>query len=152
MMELGALVCKPTSPNCIECPIESQCLALKNNTIVQRPVKTKKVKTRERHFQFLIFSDGERTIIEQRGEQDIWRNMFQFPLIEAEAYTSEEFKAKSKESAPIKHTLSHQKIFGTFHHFDELPRDLNENWKIIKWVDLADYPIPRLIDKYLESQ
>jgi A/G-specific adenine glycosylase len=27
MMELGAIICKPTSPNCIDCPLNSVCIA-----------------------------------------------------------------------------------------------------------------------------
>lgn len=152
VMELGALICKPKSPECNICPLNGKCLALSNKTIDQRPIKVKKVKTRERYFQFLIFSNGESTVIEKRDDKDIWRNMYQFPLIEEKEIDTKKIGIKSKESAPIKHILSHQKIYGTFHHFDEIPDKLEDNWMIVKWSKLQEYPIPRLIDKYLESQ
>ena len=70
VMELGALICKPKSPECNICPLNGKCLALSNKTIDQRPIKVKKVKTRERYFQFLIFSNGESTVIEKRDDKD----------------------------------------------------------------------------------
>lgn len=42
LMELGALVCKPSNPDCDHCPFNSVCLALKNNTVEQLPVKQEK--------------------------------------------------------------------------------------------------------------
>ena len=152
VMELGALICKPKAPECNTCPLNSKCLALSNKTIDQRPIKIKKVKTRERYFQFLIFNDGESTVIEKRDDKDIWRNMYQFPLIEKKEIDANKFGVKAKESAPVKHILSHQKIYGTFHHFDQMPQKLQDNWMVVKWSELQEYPIPRIIDKYLESQ
>lgn len=39
MMELGATVCTPTSPNCGECPVKSDCIALRENRTDELPVK-----------------------------------------------------------------------------------------------------------------
>lgn len=42
LMELGALVCTPTQPECHVCPFGSVCLARKHKTIDQLPVKQAK--------------------------------------------------------------------------------------------------------------
>lgn len=42
LMELGALICKPTNPNCQECPFVNTCLAKQRGTIEQLPVKQAK--------------------------------------------------------------------------------------------------------------
>lgn len=39
MMELGATICTPKNPACNICPWQSQCLAFKNNQVLQLPLK-----------------------------------------------------------------------------------------------------------------
>lgn len=151
IMELGALICKPTNPNCEDCPVNLYCFALKNNSVQARPVKTKKTKVRDRYFHFLIFETENQIIIEQRTEKDIWQNMYQFPLLEDEATLFKIELEKTYESKPIKHVLSHQHIYATFHHFKGFPKQLKKSWKLIERSNLDDYPFPRLIDKYLSE-
>jgi len=40
LMELGALICTPTSPDCVSCPIKNICLALARGTVAERPVRS----------------------------------------------------------------------------------------------------------------
>ena len=39
LMELGALICTPTSPSCSECPVADLCEALARGTVASRPRK-----------------------------------------------------------------------------------------------------------------
>jgi A/G-specific adenine glycosylase len=157
-MEFGALQCTPSNPNCNECPLKLGCQALKNNTIKLRPVKSKKTAVRNRYFHFLIFEKGSSIIIEKRSDKDIWQNMFQFPLIET--LESGEYPDLSvftenqphKVSNKIIHILSHQKIQARFYHFDEFPTQTSDKWLVISRTALDDFPLPRLIDRYLEKE
>ncbi|MDZ4083469.1 MAG: A/G-specific adenine glycosylase [Bdellovibrionales bacterium] len=45
LMELGATVCTPSSPSCLLCPWNSQCLARKNDTVFLRPLAKPRKKT-----------------------------------------------------------------------------------------------------------
>ena len=58
-----------------------------------------------------------------------------------------------KFSSLIQHKLSHQLIYTVFHHVevDENETSISEKYLKIKWSKLDDYPLPRLIDKYLEA-
>ena len=40
LMEFGALICTPASPDCPACPIHEFCLALARGTVVERPVRS----------------------------------------------------------------------------------------------------------------
>jgi len=40
LMELGALICTPASPDCLACPIHELCLALAHGTVAERPVRS----------------------------------------------------------------------------------------------------------------
>lgn len=152
LMEIGALICKPSNPECDNCPLLSICLSKARNTIDQRPVKEKKTKVREREFHFLIFEDENRICIEQRLEKDIWEKLFQFPMIEpAKNVLNDIPPGYLRQSEKIKHILSHQRIYATFYHYDNIPENLPDNWILINKRELDDYPLPRLIDKYLES-
>ncbi len=154
IMELGAIVCTPTNPDCVHCPVAHKCLAVQNNTISLRPVKKKKTKVRNRYFHFLIYNNQSEVIIEKRTTKDIWENMYQFPLIEVELPDTDlgdHIKLQESESIEIVHILSHQRIIAKFHHFNFLPETNTENWLKIRSKDIQDYPLPRLIDRYLEK-
>jgi A/G-specific adenine glycosylase len=153
IMELGALICAPTTPKCEECPVHEMCLSKANNTINQRPVKSKKIKVTDRYFHYLVVTSGENLFIEKRTD-GIWKNMFQFPLIET---TSKERPDELKKISvhheySAKHILSHQRIHATFYKISALP-ELFDREALIKTslLELENYPIPRLIDRYLEE-
>lgn len=155
IMEFGALICTP-QPKCTDCPVVSMCHALKNKTIALRPVKTKKTKVRDRYLHFMIYYDGDHTLLEHRDKKDIWQNMYQFPLIETSSADPAEIEPyitdQSKTSKEIIHLLSHQKLHVWFHHIDRLPSTLKPQWLKLKLEAIQDYPLPRVIDKYLEEE
>lgn len=45
LMELGALICTPGSPQCTACPLAEQCLAHRRGTEAQRPIRMPKAAT-----------------------------------------------------------------------------------------------------------
>ncbi len=51
-MEYGAIQCTPKSPNCHGCVLEDSCVAYHQHLQHQLPVKSKKVKVRERYFYY----------------------------------------------------------------------------------------------------
>lgn len=156
IMEFGALQCTPSNPNCPECPLQITCEAYAKGTIPFRPVKKSKTKVRNRYFHFLIFQMEGKTILEKREHKDIWQSLFQFPLIETENSISpdwnQHFGIEPLESSEvITHLLSHQKIHARFYHFASFPESTQEPWKVIKTSEIQNYPLPRLIDRYLEE-
>ena len=157
IMEFGALQCTPSNPSCEVCPLIGMCCSFKNGTINLRPVKSKKTKVRDRFFHYLVFEDEQYVYIQQRKEKDIWQNMYEFPLIEtSEKKTLINFEPYTdippiKISEEITHILSHQRIHTLFYHFPSTElKNKNELAEITK-EDFVDYPIPRVIDRYLES-
>jgi A/G-specific adenine glycosylase len=79
IMEFGAL---HPSPNCGVCVFNDSCAAAKKK-VDQLPVKSKKLKVRNRYFNYLVVSDeNENTLIQKRTAKGIWQNLYEFPLIE----------------------------------------------------------------------
>jgi A/G-specific adenine glycosylase len=161
IMELGALQCLPANPICDSCPLESLCLAKSRGLITIRPVKAKKTVVKDRFFHFMIFSEGDKLVLEKRKGKGIWQHLFQFPLIETETYVSpDEMKDVFAEnvkleylsySAVIIHVLSHQKINARFYWFDQFPQKEIVGGIFIEKENIQDFPMPRLIDRFLET-
>jgi A/G-specific adenine glycosylase len=154
IMEVGAIICTPKNPNCANCPLEIKCLAKSIGSIDNLPVKSKKTKVRKRFFHYLIFTESNETIIERRIKKDIWQHLYQFPMIETDSSQIPEsllLKYAVIESEEITHILSHQKITAKFYHFNTIPKKKEPHWIKIKKEDIQDFPLPRIIDRYLES-
>jgi A/G-specific adenine glycosylase len=157
IMEFGAIQCTPLNPSCETCPLSDSCLALKNNTIKDRPVKSKKTAVRDRFFHYLIFEENGSTVLVKRTEKDIWQNLWQFPLIETSNSDEKPDLAEFKHlpivrvSDEITHVLSHQRIKTRFYHFSGIPEQPNDGWITVNYTDIQDYPLPRLIDRYLNE-
>jgi len=167
MMEFGALQCKPKSPNCNVCPLNIECIALKNNTVNKIPYKSKKIKVKERYLNYLVFTAKNKVLINKRIEKDIWQNLYDFPLIESSLLLNFEDKSitelirkiiKSDDysitvSEDYKHILSHQKLHVRFFKI-ELKQELeliNSEYKLIPFNELDKFGKPILIQNYLNK-
>ena len=164
MMEFGALICTPKNPKCEECPFSDSCYGNLNRSIELLPQKNKKIKIRKRYFNYLvIMSTSRRTIIQQRIKKDIWKNLYEFPLLETmaplnvkELMKSEMFQSllHKKDYHVIQHNskltihkLTHQNLYCTFWIVEsEL-----ENYESISWEDIHKYPVPTLIQNFIEE-
>jgi A/G-specific adenine glycosylase len=151
IMEMGAVVCKPKQPKCTLCPLAENCIAFEENIVLERPVKKTKTKIRNRYFHYLIYLQNDKTWLQKRTKKDIWQNMYQFPLVELEnGESTPTMPAPLHVSEPIVHKLSHQHIHATFYIIRGFPEQSFPNTLEIKQSSIQDYPIPRIIDRYLE--
>jgi len=168
MMEMGAIICKPSGPLCNVCPFASSCHSLKTNEVLTLPVKTKTVKVVNRYFQFVLIHTQKHVLIKRRGSNDIWQGLYDFPLIESSKTLSVEEVLNSelindlagkkfnvrRKSRSIKHQLSHQTIYAVFYWIEvnEFPNTLKMDTFIkVLFSELDNYGMPQLIVKYLEQ-
>lgn len=168
IMDFGAIQCTPQSPNCLFCPLVDSCSALKEGTITKLPVKQHKTKTTNRYFNYIYVRVGARTYLHKRTEDDIWKNLFEFPLIETEApVTEEEFRELPQVraffadgevsglrliSGNVKHVLSHRVIYTNFYEV-VLPENSTSfsAFLRVKIEDLEQYAVSRLVHAFLEK-
>lgn len=153
IMEFGALQCKPVSPNCKWCPVCDSCEAFKKNKVDILPIKLKKTKIKERFFVYhVIVNQQQQIAFQQRGPKDIWEGLFEFPLREFEDLEKAAAYLENKTTIgrPFKHILTHQKI--TAYFIADSPRNwLQKDFLFLDFGDLNTHPIPRLIDKFLDT-
>jgi len=82
IMELGALVCTPSSPKCANCPLSGLCEAKKNGTVEKLPVRlVKQEKKQEKRTMFLLVC-GRKVALVKRGAKGPLGGMWEFPAAE----------------------------------------------------------------------
>lgn len=168
IMDFGAIQCTPQAPDCMFCPLSDSCSALSKGTVLQLPVKQHKTKTTNRYFNYIYVRMGVHTFINKRTGNDIWRNLFELPLIETPvAVSEEEFLAlpelkalfASKElpvvrsvCRDVKHVLSHRVIYANFYIVD-LPEDSHSfaAYQKIKAEELEQYAVSKLVHAFIEK-
>jgi A/G-specific adenine glycosylase len=84
IMDLGATVCMPANPLCDECPLQTKCVAYRQNMTGLLPVKGKKTEVKKRYFHYLLLHAGDKIWIQKRTGKDIWQNLHEPYLIEAD--------------------------------------------------------------------
>ena len=83
LMELGATVCIPHgTPNCAECPLASQCLACRNATMEQLPVKTEKKPRKVEYKTVFLLCCREKTALKKREKKGLLAGLWEFPNVE----------------------------------------------------------------------
>jgi A/G-specific adenine glycosylase len=167
IMEFGALVCTSRFPLCDTCIFENICVARKTGTISEIPLKTKKAVSRERFFHYLVLivkrDDQILTVLHKRSGKDIWKNLYEFPMIESSClieweeitkkpewkaiYPDEGFRLMSSPGT-LKHILSHRLIHTRYFVIgcDYLP----EGYVKTGLDELHLFPVPKLMEKILQ--
>ncbi len=164
IMEFGAMQCKPKSPDCSVCPMQDFCLAYSKNTITELPVKSKKIKVKNRFLHFLMIEESGNVYLGKR-KKGIWNGLYEFPFLEFDERLLEKqvmknekwsdiFKDSNTEllsvSSEFIHVLSHQKINAQFWHLKVNNVQL-ENFELIAKKNLLNYPVSRLTEKYFQA-
>ena len=165
IMEFGALQCVPKSPNCSICVFNESCAALQKKKVDQLPIKSKKLKVRNRYFNYIVASDeNENTIIQKRTSKGIWHNLYEFPLLETEKEENFDFVSEQIQNEYFKennissilettdksivHKLSHQHL-----HIKFWKVSLNGTIKEgINHEKLKTFPFPIVIHNYIEKE
>ncbi len=163
IMDFGALHCKPQNPLCDTCIFNSSCIALKEQSIKDLPVKEKKVKVKKRYFNYLVLvSEENETVMLERTGKGIWQGLYEFPLIEATKSinltelrshpelinwmeTAKEITVYNEKE--IVHKLSHQHLYTTFW----IVKPTKIKPQKIKWSQVHQLPVPILIANFLKE-
>lgn len=82
LMELGALVCTPSSPTCLFCPVRLVCDAFEQGIEEKLPRKKKAKPPVQQDVVIVLFRDGERFIAEKRPDQGLLAGLWGFPTFE----------------------------------------------------------------------
>lgn len=78
LMELGALICSPRSPQCLLCPLKTIC---RSQNPESRPVKSRAVTTREYEQIALLQKPGKIWFLKP-GRTGRWKGFYRLPLLD----------------------------------------------------------------------
>lgn len=158
LMELGALICTPTSPSCLLCPVREHCQAFSEGVQTELPIKSKKTKQRNVQLVSIIATNEQGEIlIHKRPNKGLLANLWEFPNIEITLpFQNEKEKIKDlfketfdlefkleKVIGQIEHVFSHL-IWNVHVYSGKIVRNPSENqeWKFVSLEEMEDFAIP----------
>ncbi|PFP23548.1 A/G-specific adenine glycosylase [Bacillus sp. AFS073361] len=172
LMELGALICTPTSPSCLLCPVREHCQAFEEGVQNELPIKTKKTKTRDVQLAAAILLNGDgMVLIHKRPATGLLANLWEFPNVEIHhplQNDREQISELFEQSLKIKVKL--EKIIGQLEHvFSHLVWNINvytgvfqsdfqesDEWKFVSLEEMKEFAFPvsyqKMLKLYLERQ
>jgi A/G-specific adenine glycosylase len=163
LMEFGALQCVPKKPDCLSCVVKKDCYAFNHNAVAELPVKKKKSIPENRYFYYFIIEHRGGILLKKRVNDDIWKSLYEFPLIESESKINpNELKMRLKpdffgNSEIIfsdsvfskKHKLSHLIIHAEFYHIfsdiDFSKQGGNLGFLSVGKNQISNFPVSQLI-------
>lgn len=167
LMEFGALYCVPRSPQCGGCIFADRCMALATGRVEELPVKLGRTVVKPRYFNYFYVRHGDYTWVRRREGRDIWRNLYELPLIETAEEASLDVLQQSEEWARLfagagrvsvsaqvyacKHVLSHRVIHARFYVVETEQLLPMEDYVRIAVGELGDYAVSRLTEGFLEK-
>jgi A/G-specific adenine glycosylase len=79
LMELGALVCTPSQPGCLLCPLAQRCAARAAGRQDELPRRAPPPATVDVREVAVVVSRGPRVLVVQRSPTGRWANLWEFP-------------------------------------------------------------------------
>ena len=117
VMDLGATVCVPGTPDCAACPLSSFCDAYKSGDASDLPVLPKAKPQKVIPYAVLLIRSGDRVLMRRRTER-LLQGLWCFPMFEGDSLAEELLPVVSKklhlslsslrDAGPARHVFTHQ--------------------------------------------
>ena len=115
VMDLGATVCTPKTPQCAQCPLAKGCVTKAQGQPEAYPVKTRKLKRSSEQLWLLhaVTQKGDVWLM-QRAQSGVWAGLYCLPVFESFdalcAALPAQYHAQLQELAVFKHVLTHKDL------------------------------------------
>ena len=104
IMDIGALICRPTNPLCEDCPINKSCLAYKKNDF---GIKSKSKFNKVKYFEAEIYKNKNKYLLIKNNKFNFLKNLLIFPMKEI---NQKQFKSSLNKRINIKMSNMDMKI------------------------------------------
>ncbi|WP_154987320.1 A/G-specific adenine glycosylase [Laceyella tengchongensis] len=124
LMELGALICTPSSPQCLFCPLQSVCNAYAEGIEEELPRKKKAKPPKRMDMVMLWLTQDERALVEKRPDEGLLAGMWGLPTIhlaEAKDPLDEAYRFCDKNGLDVTNVT----VAGKFEHIFS-----HQHWKV----------------------
>ncbi len=119
IMELGATICRPKSPDCLLCPVSQSCAAREAGRTAELPVPKPRHKPTEVELEILLVRDGSGVLLHRRPEDGRMAGLLGLPTIERttdhlfpRAYPHPGLEA-GEELGQVRHGITRYRIIAT---------------------------------------
>lgn len=102
IMELGAIVCKPTEPLCSQCPIAQFCKAKAQNLVASIPPPKKAVEKLAIHYLAVAIQNGDKWLLRRIPTNEWHAGMMEFPKVEMNVTGMKSTKKNASQSKALK--------------------------------------------------
>ena len=118
MMDLGATLCTRSKPRCLDCPIHTNCAALKagNPTAYPTP-KAKKILPEKKTVFLLLINANNEVFIIKRPPSGIWGGLWSLPQFDSYSHAQQWYEQyfsitlpTATEEGHFSHTFSHFRL------------------------------------------
>lgn len=152
LMELGALVCKPSNPDCPSCPLRKQCVAFATGRTALLPRSKEKPATRAMIVPLYLITDKKRRVLMRRESGALMRSMFHLPHGDTSLLGGVTIDVRRGELlGTFRHTITNRRI--EFQLFAADPtgsvRDTGDEYAWIDPRELSRIPHPSYVAKAL---
>jgi A/G-specific adenine glycosylase len=151
MMELGATVCLPRGPLCLQCPVQAQCATRGEHAVGER----KKMKSRQAAYAFVQRRSergGRRGVAEvlltQRGSgESLMPGMWELPSVDVESTPA---ISEDRRLLDVRHSITVTNYYVTVYRFDadDVGHPETNRWFAVS--ELAAIPLTGLARKVLK--
>ncbi len=153
MMDIGSMVCTPTNPACMICPLESSCVARREGLTQVLPRKGKKLVRKTRYFHFYMIRKNGAILIRQRPEKGLWGGLWEIPNeeVELDAWEGKQNKDGLEYLGSSKHVFTHFDM--QYHVFSGLEASSEFNGKpsFEKYENLPNFAFSRAVLNMFEK-
>ncbi len=118
IMEIGALVCKPISPLCLQCPISKNCISFRKKDF---EIKTKNKFNKIKYFEAKIYKKNNKYLLIKNDKFNFLKNMPIFPMEEVK-----EKKYKFSNNKKINIKLSNMDMKIILNKINKIPNLTNK--------------------------
>ena len=116
MMDLGATLCKRSSPNCPACPLTKKCIAYKQGNPQDYPGKKPKKAIPIRNTCFLMISNNKgELLLQQNPPTGLWGGLWIFPQCDTTDCINQALKALGVNAQDYRVLNAKRHTFSHFH-------------------------------------
>jgi len=173
IMEFGAIYCTPLNPKCKSCIFKAHCVAFHTGRQHMLPVKSKKIKIKQRFFHYLVMQGADKLYMKRRKNRDIWEGLYDFYLVEDSRLRALDRLEDAlvllirrhqlsivSTLTPYRHLLTHRRLYVHFLHVHVTPPFIQEATSLLSQAGMRAFtvnqtkalPKPTLIDNFLKEK
>jgi A/G-specific adenine glycosylase len=131
LMELGALICTPSNPQCEICPMRRVCVARARGLVDQLPNRGEKPRTVHVVTKAAFVKSGERILLKRRPRQGLLANFWELPPADARQFRM------GHQIHELRHAITHRRILFQVYECVPIAKvQSNGGWR---WVSIAQF-------------